>query len=43
VIFILIAAAAGFYAYKAVKKATPPKPEMAIEQAKEIRATLDSH
>jgi uncharacterized membrane protein YqjE len=43
VIFILIAAVAGFYAYKAVKKAAPPKPEMAIEQAKEIRATLDSH
>lgn len=41
-VFIVIAAAAGFYAYKAVKKAAPPTPDMAIEQAKEIRATLDS-
>lgn len=40
-IVVLIAAGAGFYAYKAVKKASPPVPEMAIEQAKEIRATLD--
>jgi uncharacterized membrane protein YqjE len=38
--FILIAAAGGFYAYRAVKKGSPPVPEMAIEQAKEIRESL---
>jgi uncharacterized membrane protein YqjE len=40
--FILIAAIGGFYAYRAVKKGSPPVPEMAIEQAKEIRASLES-
>jgi hypothetical protein len=42
VAFLLIAAGAGFYAYKSIRKGTPPVPEMAIEQAKEIRASLDS-
>ena len=41
VAFLLIAAGSGFYAYRAIRKATPPVPEMAIEQAKEIRASLD--
>jgi uncharacterized membrane protein YqjE len=41
VAFLLIAAGAGFYAYKSIRKGTPPVPEMAIEQAKEIRASLD--
>ncbi|MFN2612940.1 MAG: phage holin family protein [Solirubrobacterales bacterium] len=40
--FVLFAAGAGLYAYRALKKGSPPVPEMAIEQAKEIRATLDS-
>jgi uncharacterized membrane protein YqjE len=40
-VFTLIAAAGGFYAYRAVKKGSPPVPEMAIEQAKEIRASLE--
>jgi hypothetical protein len=42
VAFLLIAAGAGFYAYKSIRKGTPPVPEMAIEQAKEIRASLDT-
>jgi hypothetical protein len=42
VVFILIAAGAGLYAYRAIRKGTPPVPEMAIEQAKEIRASLES-
>jgi hypothetical protein len=42
VAFLLIAVGAGFYAYKSIRKGTPPVPEMAIEQAKEIRASLDS-
>jgi hypothetical protein len=41
VAFMLIAAGAGFYAYRSIRKGTPPLPEMAIEQAKEIRASLD--
>ena len=40
-VFILIAAGSGFYAYRSIRKGTPPVPEMAIEQAKEIRASLD--
>ena len=39
--FILIAAGAGFYAYRSIRRGSPPVPEMAIEEAKEIRATLD--
>jgi hypothetical protein len=42
VAFMLIAAGAGFYAYRSIRKGTPPVPEMAIEQAKEIRASLES-
>jgi uncharacterized membrane protein YqjE len=38
VLFLLIAAGAGFYAYRAFQKASPPVPEMAIEEAKEIKA-----
>lgn len=32
----------GFLAYKAVKRASSPKPEMAIEEARKIRATFAS-
>ena len=39
--FLLIAAAGGFYAYRSFKKGAPPTPEMAIEEAKEIRSALD--
>jgi len=39
--FLLIAAAGGFYAYRAFKKSAPPTPDMAIEEAKEIRSALD--
>ena len=41
VVFLLIAAGAGFYSYRSIRRASPPVPEMAIQQAKEIRATLD--
>ena len=40
VVFLLIAAGAGFYAYRSIRKATPPVPEMAIEQAK-FRAPVE--
>jgi len=41
-LFLAIAAAAGLFAYRSLKKATPPTPDMAIEEAKEIRAAFES-
>ena len=38
--WFVVAGIAGLIAYKAVKKGTPPTPEMAIEEAKETKATL---
>jgi hypothetical protein len=40
-IFILIAAGAGFFAYRSVKAGAPPVPEQAIEEAKLIRETIE--
>jgi uncharacterized membrane protein YqjE len=40
-IFLLIAAAAGWFAYKSVKAGAPPVPEQAIEEAKLIRTTIE--
>ena len=40
-IFLLIAAGAGFYAYRTFKRSAPPTPDMAIEEAKEIKAAFD--
>jgi uncharacterized membrane protein YqjE len=42
VIFFIIAGVAGFIAYKAVQKGAPPTPEMAIEEGKRIRQTLEA-
>jgi uncharacterized membrane protein YqjE len=39
--FLLIAAGAGLYAWRAFKRGAPPTPEMAIEEAKEIKAAFD--
>jgi uncharacterized membrane protein YqjE len=39
--FLLIAAGAGLYAWRAFKRGAPPTPDMAIEEAKEIRAAFD--
>jgi uncharacterized membrane protein YqjE len=41
-IFLLIAAAAGFAAYRAVQAGAPPVPKQAIEEAKLTKATLES-
>lgn len=41
-IFLLIAAAAGFVAYRAVQAGAPPVPEQAIEEAKLTRETLEA-
>jgi uncharacterized membrane protein YqjE len=40
-VFLLIAAGAGLFAYRSFKKGAPPTPEMAIEEAKEIKAAFD--
>jgi len=40
-VFLLIAAGAGFYAYRSFKRGAPPTPDMAIEEAKEIKAAFD--
>jgi uncharacterized membrane protein YqjE len=42
VILLLLGALAGLLAAKAVKKGSPPVPEMAIEEAKKIRETVSA-
>jgi hypothetical protein len=41
-VFLLIAAGAGFAAYRSVQAGAPPVPEQAIEEAKLTKATLES-
>ena len=40
--FLLVAAGAGLYAYRAFKTSSPPVPEMAIQEAKEIKSSVTS-
>jgi uncharacterized membrane protein YqjE len=40
-IFLLIAAAAGFFAYRSVQAGAPPMPDQAIEEAKLTKAMLE--
>jgi uncharacterized membrane protein YqjE len=40
-IFLLIAAGAGLFAYRALQSGAPPLPEQAIEEAKRTRAVLE--
>ena len=42
VIWFLIAAGAGFFAYRSMQAGSPPAPTMAIAEAKEIRETLEA-
>ena len=42
VMWFVIAGAAGFFAYRAVKAGAPPTPDMAIEEGKEIREALQA-
>ena len=42
-VFLLIAAGAGFAAYRAVQAGAPPIPAQAIEEAKLTKATLESN
>jgi uncharacterized membrane protein YqjE len=39
--WFVIAAGAGFYAYRSMRAGAPPAPTMAIAEAKEIRETLE--
>jgi uncharacterized membrane protein YqjE len=39
-VFLLIGAGAGLFAWRAFKRGAPPVPEMAIEEAKEIKAAF---
>ena len=41
-VFLLIAAAAGYIAYRSVKAGAPPVPEQAIEEAKLTKAMFES-
>jgi uncharacterized membrane protein YqjE len=40
-LFLIAAAAAGYFAYRSIQKGAPPVPEMAIEEARRTRATLE--
>jgi H+/Cl- antiporter ClcA len=40
-LFLLIAAGAGLFAFRSVQAGAPPVPEQAIEEAKQIRSTLE--
>ena len=42
VLFFVVAGLAGFFAYRAMQAGSPPVPEMAIEEGKAIRQTLQS-
>ena len=41
-IFLVLAAIGGLIAYRSFKKGAPPTPDMAIEEAKEIRAAFET-
>ena len=41
-IFLLIAAGAGYFAYRSVQAGSPPVPEQAIEEAKLTREMLEA-
>lgn len=40
VLFVVIAGAAGLFAYRSVRKGAPPTPQMAMDEAREIKAVL---
>jgi len=42
-IFLVIGAGAGLFAWRSFKRAAPPTPDMAIEEAKEIKAAFDAN
>jgi uncharacterized membrane protein YqjE len=42
IFWFAVAAAAGFFAYRSIEQGSPPTPEMAIEEGKRIKQTLES-
>jgi uncharacterized membrane protein YqjE len=40
-IFLVVGALAGYYAYRSLRSGSPPTPEMAIEEARKTRAELE--
>jgi uncharacterized membrane protein YqjE len=42
VLFFVVAALAGLFAYRSMQAGAPPVPEMAIEEGKRIKQTLES-
>jgi uncharacterized membrane protein YqjE len=42
VVFFLVAAGAGYFAYRSMQAGAPPTPDLAIEEGKRIRQTLES-
>jgi len=42
VVWFVVAGVAGYFAFKAVKAGAPPTPDMAIEEGKEIKETLQA-
>jgi uncharacterized membrane protein YqjE len=42
VVFFLVAAGAGYFAYRSVQAGAPPTPDLAIEEGKRIRQTLEA-
>ena len=42
VLWFVVAAIAGFFAYRSMQAGSPPAPTMAIAEAKEIRETLEA-
>jgi hypothetical protein len=42
IFWFIVAAAAGYFAYRSIDQGSPPTPEMAIEEGKRIKQTLES-
>jgi uncharacterized membrane protein YqjE len=42
IFWFIVAAAAGFFAYRSIDQGSPPTPEMAIEEGRRIKQTLES-
>ena len=42
IFWFVVAAAAGFFAYRSIGQGSPPTPEMAIEEGRRIKQTLES-
>ena len=41
IFWFVVAAAAGYFAYRSLQKGSPPTPDLAIEEARRVRQTLE--